>query len=81
VILYWATVQGGPGFPTTSTVNAGGFFVAPWAANGIEFFDLGDGNHTVTVNENSPSVPEPSTLFMGLTAALGLLAFRRRHQK
>ena len=78
VYVDWPVGQGGPGFPAPATIELQLYLVLPWNPSGVEFFDPGDGNHTFTVNDNLPSVPEPSTLLLAFTACLGILIVRRR---
>ena len=76
--LYWSVGQGGSGFPSVATIQAEGYLVLPWNPSGVELYNPGDGNHTFTVDESFPTVPEPSTLVLALTAGLGALIARRR---
>ena len=74
VYLYW---PGGPAIPSLATMN-GDDLVLLYNASGVELFNPGDGNHTFTVDDNLPAVPEPSTLLLVFAGGLGTLIVRRR---
>lgn len=69
---------GGPAIPSVATMEAAGYLVLPYNASGVEVFNPGDGNHTFTVDDNLPTVPEPSTLLLVFAGGLGTLIVRRR---
>jgi len=81
VYLYWSTGQGGPGFPSVSTIEANpfGYAVLLWNPSGVNSISP-DANHTFTVDDTLPSVPEPSTLLLVFAGGMGTLALRRRRR-
>jgi hypothetical protein len=68
---------GGPAIPSPATMN-GDDLVLLYNASGVELFNPGDGNHTFTVYDSLPAVPEPSTLLLVFAGGLGTLIVRRR---
>jgi hypothetical protein len=71
-LLGWAGVQVYSGSEFTPTFAPGSWVLAP--------FDLlsGLGSETLTITDPPSSAPEPSSLIMLGTGALGLLGFSRR---
>ena len=74
VYLDW---PGGPAIPSAATMN-GDDLVMLYNPSGVELFDPLDNEHTFTVDDNLPAVPEPSTLLLVFAGGLGTLIVRRR---
>jgi hypothetical protein len=86
VFLYW---NGGPvAFPSTTTMdnaiinglasveNVPWAYTVQWSNTGSQLLAPPDGNETFTILD--AAVPEPSTLLLGFTAAVGILIAKRR---
>jgi len=74
VYVYWSAI----GFPAVATMDTAGYLVKLYNPSGVELFDPLDNEHTFTVNDNLPGVPEPSTLLLVFAGGLGTLIVRRR---
>jgi hypothetical protein len=78
VFLFW---PGGPSFPSLATVTAAGYLVLPWNPSGVELFDPGDGNHTITVRRNLPGPLQSRSMNCRIVELSGVDESNRRAEE